>query len=100
MLLALEPGNPLSNRAIAIFFIATDRADQAEPFIKSLAASGAAPFALADFYLLRNRPADAIPHLRSCGVQSKQRTPPVGVWRRLTPWLETFTKRNASSTSC
>jgi tetratricopeptide (TPR) repeat protein len=70
--LALEPRNPVTNRAFAVFYITTDRADMAEPYIKTLAASGAAPFALADFYLLRNRPASAIPELQN--LRERDRT--------------------------
>ena len=63
--LRLEPGNPVCNRAMSLFLISVGRARDAEPFVNRLAKSGAAPFALADFYLSQNRPGDAIPELQS-----------------------------------
>ena len=62
--LKLEPSNLIANRAMALFLIASNRAAEAENYIKTLAASGAEPFALADFYMLQNRPGDAIPELQ------------------------------------
>lgn len=62
--LELEPKNAIANRAMALFLIANNRAAEAEPYARALASSGAAPFALADFYLLQNRPSDAIPELQ------------------------------------
>ena len=59
----LEPANSLTNRALALLYVATNRASQAEPYVRSLASSGAAPFALADFLMLQNRPDEAIPEL-------------------------------------
>ena len=59
----LEPANALTNRALALLYVATNRAPQAEPYVRTLASSGAAPFALADFLMLQNRPDEAIPEL-------------------------------------
>ena len=61
--LAIDPANALANRALALLYLATNRASEAEAPAKSLATTGASPFALADFYLLQRRPADAIPEL-------------------------------------
>ncbi len=70
--LALEPTNPVTNRAMAVFYVAMNKPDLAEPYVKALAFSGAAPFALADFYLLRNRPTNAIPELQQ--LRASERT--------------------------
>jgi tetratricopeptide (TPR) repeat protein len=67
---ALDPKNPLVNRSLALFMIDSDRAADAEPFAQALAASGASPFALADFYLLQNRPSDAINQLQQLRTQT------------------------------
>ncbi len=90
--LALEPTNPVTNRAMAVFYVATNKPDLAEPYVKALAASGAAPFALADFYLLRNRPANAIPSFSNCAGRS-ERTEAAG--RRL---AQAYAMREASTT--
>ena len=67
---ALEPQNVLVNRAFALFLIANNRAAEAEPYVQALATSGASPFALADYYLLQNRPGDAINQLQRLRDQS------------------------------
>src|SRR3954470_8647155 len=58
--LASEPQNALVNRALALMMIATRRTAAAEPYIKTLAASPSSPFALADYYVVNGRAADAI----------------------------------------
>jgi len=68
--LALEPSNPIANRAMALFLMAGKRGAEAEPFVKVLAASGSAPFALTDYYLLENRTAEAIRQLEQLRTQS------------------------------
>jgi tetratricopeptide (TPR) repeat protein len=70
--LEAEPKNPNANRAMALFLISNNRAREAEPFVRAVAESGAAPFALADFYLLQNRASDAIPELQQ--LRTGQRT--------------------------
>ena len=57
---ALDAKNPLANRGLAIFLIVNKRAAEAEPFVKTLQTSGAVPFALADFYIMQNRPDEAV----------------------------------------
>jgi tetratricopeptide (TPR) repeat protein len=44
--------------------VASDRAAEAEPFVRVLTDSKAAPFALADFFMLQRRPNDAIAELQ------------------------------------
>jgi len=63
--LVVEPGNAFAHRALATMYIATRRAAQAEPHLKALADqdhSSASPLklALADYYILVNRPDDAM----------------------------------------
>ena len=60
--LAIDPGNALANRALAVFFMASKRWQEAEPFVKAAVAStgnGEAKMALADFYLRANRDDEA-----------------------------------------
>jgi tetratricopeptide (TPR) repeat protein len=61
--LKLEPRNPIANRAMALLYIGSKRGTAAEPYARALAQSGATPFALADYYLLQNRPDEAIAQL-------------------------------------
>ena len=63
--LSLEPANPLAHRALATMYMATRRAQQAEPHLKALAeqdhsSAGPLKLALADYYVLLNRPDDAM----------------------------------------
>lgn len=63
--LAIEPGNTVAHRALATMYMATRRASQAEPHLKALADqdhASTAPLklALADYYVLINRPDDAM----------------------------------------
>ena len=63
--LTLEPANPLAHRALATMYMATRRAQQAEPHLKALAdqdhsSAGPLKLALADYYVLVNRPDDAM----------------------------------------
>jgi tetratricopeptide (TPR) repeat protein len=64
VVLGFEPAHPLANRALALLYLSTNRPAEAEPHARILASSGASPLALADFYLLQNRSADAIPELQ------------------------------------
>jgi cellulose synthase operon protein C len=59
--LAVDAKNTLANRAMAAFYVATRRAPQAEPYLKTLAASGTsgAGLQLADYYRANGRFADA-----------------------------------------
>jgi tetratricopeptide (TPR) repeat protein len=71
----LEPANAITNRALALLYLGSKRGKQAEPHVTMLASSGAEPFALADYYLIQNRPADAIPilqQLRTRGDKSNE----------------------------
>ncbi len=63
--LTLEPTNPLAHRALATMYVATKRAQQAEPHLKALAdqdhsSAGPLKLALADYYVLTNRPDEAM----------------------------------------
>jgi putative PEP-CTERM system TPR-repeat lipoprotein len=58
--LALNPGNELVHRALALFYVATRRQQEAEPHFKALAQrSDSGRLTLADFYLQVDRPDDA-----------------------------------------
>jgi len=60
--LKAEPDNVLALRSVATFYLATNRLNQAEPYLRrvyELTKSEPAAFALADFYLLQKRDADA-----------------------------------------
>jgi len=60
--LKAEPDNVLALRSLATFYLATNRRDQAEPYLRrvyDLTKSEPAALALADFYLLQKRDADA-----------------------------------------
>ena len=61
--LVLEPPNAIANRALALLYLSTNRTNEAEAPVRTLAASGASPLALADLYLLQRRPSDAIVEL-------------------------------------
>ena len=61
--LKIEPRNAIANRAMALLYMASKRDKAAEPYARALAETGGLPFALADFYLLQNRPDDAIAQL-------------------------------------
>ena len=81
--IALEPANPVANRAIAVFYISINRAAEAEQYVVSACRSlGAEPFALADFYLFRNRPDAAIPQFHQ--LRSDRRVAEAAVidWQR------------------
>ena len=58
---ATDPTNALANRTIAAFYMGSGRAPQAEPYLKTLARSGAPEptLTLADYYLSQRRTADA-----------------------------------------
>jgi len=58
---ATDPTNALANRTIAAFYMGSGRAPQAEPYLKTLAHSGAPEptLTLADYYLSQRRTADA-----------------------------------------
>jgi putative PEP-CTERM system TPR-repeat lipoprotein len=65
--LRLEPSNPLANRAMAIFCMTRGRMAEAEKYVKVMAQNGAAPFALADYYVAAGRATDAIRELELLG---------------------------------
>jgi Flp pilus assembly protein TadD len=57
---ALAPADELTNRAVAVFYLHTDRAPAAEPYFLAAARShDRARIALADYYMLVRRLADA-----------------------------------------
>ena len=69
--LSLNPRDELANRAIAAFYMGSGRAADAEPHLKTVAevapnASGT--LALADYYVVMRRPADAQKLLASVGA--------------------------------
>jgi tetratricopeptide (TPR) repeat protein len=58
--LALEPKNLLANRAMALFYLGSERVTEAEQYLKTLAEAGnAGKLALADYYLGLRRPSDS-----------------------------------------
>ena len=62
----IDPAHPLANRAVALLYMATDRAAMAEPHWKAVAVSPSGdPFALADYYASQRRLADAERELRA-----------------------------------
>ncbi len=72
--LALEPTSVVANRTIAAFYGSTKRPDQAEPFLKAAVAadgSAAGRLTLADYYISRDRPSDAIAILESLASDAK-----------------------------
>jgi len=63
--LELEPSNRMANRALAALYLGDRRMAQAEPYLKALATSdstqeAASKLALADFFAVTKRPADAM----------------------------------------
>ena len=61
--LALDAGNVAANRALATFYLASNRASEAEPYFKKVAGASddpAAKLALADYYVMVKRSADAL----------------------------------------
>jgi tetratricopeptide (TPR) repeat protein len=58
--LHLEPSNPLANRAMALFCMTSGRLAEAEKYVKVIAGTDAAPFALGDYYLVAGRSSEAI----------------------------------------
>lgn len=61
--LKIDPEHEGLNRAYSVFLLTTGRVQQAEPYMRKVAAlakTPAADLSLADYYLSTNRPADAI----------------------------------------
>ena len=61
--LALDAGNVAANRALATFYVASNRAAEAEPYLKKVADASDDPGAkleLADYYVSVRRNADAL----------------------------------------
>lgn len=73
--LAVQPGNPTANRAMALYLVSRNRGAEAEPYVKKLAGTGAAPFALADFYLHQKRAGEAIAELQQLRTQERLAVP-------------------------
>jgi putative PEP-CTERM system TPR-repeat lipoprotein len=61
--LAIEPANPMTNRGLTLFLIATGRAAEAEPYVKVLSSTRGGTFALADYYIANGRPDEAMSEL-------------------------------------
>lgn len=64
--LALDPKGLITNRMIAAFYQAVKKPDAAEPFLRAAMEADPSPggkLALADYYIARNRPSDALPIL-------------------------------------
>jgi tetratricopeptide (TPR) repeat protein len=73
--LVVDPQNAIAHRSLATLYMATRRAAHAEPHLKALAdsdtsAAGGLKLALADFYVMVNRPDDAMRVLDSLANQS------------------------------
>ena len=61
--ITIEPKNVTAHRALATFYLSTDRAAQAEAHLRAIADDNPTPsarLALADYYIVLNRKADAI----------------------------------------
>lgn len=68
----LAPKHAVANRALATFYLATNRVQDAEPYLKVLAAESTDPgphLALADYYLGTNRVAEAVTILETLATQ-------------------------------
>ena len=79
--LALSPGDAVANRVMALFYLSTNRRPEAEPFLKASAeasGSGQGKLALADYYLVGERPNEATPILTALTSD-----PAVGTMARL-----------------
>src|SRR5580765_6663649 len=78
--LALEPNNDLANRALVALYIGTNRAREAEPFLKRLAENDKTPQAsykigLGEFFARTNRLSDALKILAPLAAQKEAYAP-------------------------
>src|SRR5262249_29951075 len=72
--LQYDAANLTANRALALIYLASHREQDAEPYLKTVATvSKAAPtqLALADYYTLTNRFADAVPILNALSASDR-----------------------------
>ena len=69
--LEIEPGNAGANRAMSLFLVATRRIADAEGYVKVISSSGEMPFALADYYMVANRPQAAVAELQRLSANER-----------------------------
>ena len=63
--LGLEPGHQSAHRALALLYVTTRRAPEAEPHFRALATDSAGRLALADYYMGMGRNAEALTILQA-----------------------------------